>query len=447
MKKIFDIAFKDMTQSFRSLIAIMFMFVVPILMTAMFSLMFGGSDADGEAEGFALPTTKVILVNLDQGSFGSNFEMNLPENMQQDPVAANLSSIGEMINMVLTSDDLSEIMDVSLMESADAARQAVDNQEAGMAVIIPEDVTEVFMAPDGSAQIEVYQDPTLNIGPAVVKGIITQLLDNFSASKITLGVAIEQYIQSSGSVDEAQIQAMVAQYLETTYPREAAHQTSEINPYLDIRAPHSEDAPNGQSFNIIAMIMTGMMVFYVFFTGPSTTQSILREEDRGTWQRLVTTPTPTTIILSGKFLATVMTIIVQLTFLLLCGYLIFNIQWGELFAVILLALCITIAASTYGIFLVSWMQSERQAGIIIGGLNTVLGMAGMMPIFILGIPNPPAFVKTISLFTPQGWAVDGFQKLMNGSLMADISGNMIGLLIWAVVFFIIGVARFRNRFA
>ena len=31
MQKIIDIAFKDMTQSFRSLFAVMFMFVVPIL--------------------------------------------------------------------------------------------------------------------------------------------------------------------------------------------------------------------------------------------------------------------------------------------------------------------------------------------------------------------------------------------------------------------------------
>ena len=445
MKKIFDIAFKDMTQAFHSLIAIMFMFVVPILMTAMFSLMFGGSDA--EAEGFVLPTTDVILVNLDQGGFGSGFEMDLPDSLRQDPAATDISSIGELITFVLTSEGLADIMTVTVLENADDARLAVDNQEAGLAVIVPENVSDAFMAPEGSAEIEVYQDPTLSIGPAVVRGIISQLLDNFSASKITLGVAIEQFIQSSESVDQAQIQALVSQYLENVNPGGAAHQSPDYNPYLEIRAPRSEDESVDQSFNIVAMIMTGMMIFYVFFTGPSTTQSILREEDRGTWQRLVTTPTEMATILSGKFMATVLMVIVQLSVLLPFGYFVFKIQWGELLAVILLSVCITIAASTYGIFLVSLMQSERQGGIILGGANTILGMAGMMPIFILGIPNPPAFVKTISLFAPQGWAVDGFQKLMNGSLMADVSVNMIGLLIWAAVFFIIGVIRFRNRFA
>lgn len=443
MKKVFDIAFKDMTQSFRSLIAIMFMFVVPILMTGMFSLMFGGSAA--EEEGFVLPTTKVILVNQDQGDFGSGFEMNLPESMPQDSASAEISSIGELLVMVLTSEGLADIMDVSVLDSPDAARQAVDNQEAGVAVIIPEDVSAAFMSPDGSAEVEIYQDPTLNIGPAVVKGIITQLLDNFSASKITLGVTIEQLMQS-GAISEDQIQALVAQYLQTVNPGSDASQSEEISPYLDIRAPQTDDADEGQAFNIIAMMMTGMMIFYVFFTGPSTTQSILREEDRGTWQRLVTTPTTTTTILGGKFLATVLTIVVQMTVLLLFGYLVFKIQWGDLLSLILLCVSITIAASTYGVFLVSLMESERQAGLILGGLNTILGMAGMMPIFILGMPNPPAFVKTISLFAPQGWAVDGFQKLMSGGLLGDISINMIALLIWAAGFFLLGSIRFRNRF-
>lgn len=441
--KAFDIAFKDMTQSFRSLIAIMFMFVVPILMTAMFSLMFGSSSSDAGTEGFVLPTTKVVLVNLDQGSFDSGFARGVPEVFQQDLAAADIASIGDVITHVLTSEGLADMMDVTILDSAAEARASVDTQEAGMAVIIPENVSEVFVAPDGSAEIEVYQDPALNIGPAVGKGIIAQLLDNFSASKITLGIALKQHIENTGTVDEVQMRAIVAQYMETI----AANQSPGANPYLDIRAPRSEDAPNSQSINIIAMIMTGMMVFYVFFTGPSTIQSILREEDRGTWQRLVTTPTSTSTILGGKFLATVMTIIVQLSVLLLFGYFIFKIEWGELLPVVLLSLFITITASTYGIFLVSWMQSERQAGLIIGGLNTILGMAGMMPIFILGMSNPPAFVKTISLFAPQGWAVDGFQKLMNGSLLPDISSNLIGLLLWAAIFFIIGVARFRNRFA
>ncbi len=63
--KSLDIAFKDMTRSFRSAFALIFMFGVPLLMTGMFYLMFGGSGNNNQ--GFSIPVTKVVIANLDTG--------------------------------------------------------------------------------------------------------------------------------------------------------------------------------------------------------------------------------------------------------------------------------------------------------------------------------------------------------------------------------------------
>ncbi len=400
--KILDIALKDMTQSFRSMIAIMFMFVVPILMTGMFYIMFGGSGEDDV--GFVLPTTKVILVNQDQGDFGAVFaasEAGRPEDIAQNPEGANITSIGDLITELLQSDELAEVMDVLVVEDEDHAREAVDNQEAGVAVIIPGNLTDAYMAPDGRAVIEIYQDPTLSIGPAIVQGIISQFLDNFSGSKIALGVTIEGLYNAGFLVDDGQVQALIAQYLQTTQPGNA-EQSDELSPWLDIRAPDSQDTSSSQSMGFIAMIMTGMTAFYVFFTGASTAQSIIIEESKGTLPRLFTTPTSAATIMSGKFLSVALTIGVQLAVLLLFGYFFFHINWGNLISVISMSVAITIAASAFGIFLISWLKTERQAGVVIGGLVTIMGMAGMMPIFVMGMPNPPAFVTTISHFVPQG---------------------------------------------
>ncbi len=438
--KVFDIAFKDMTQSFRSLFAVMFMFVIPILMTGMFSLMFGGSE--DEDSGFTLPTTKVILVNKDEGSFTS-----MPEtSAQNEEYGNNISSIGELLTMALTSEGLADLMDVSLVDSVIDAKLAVDNQEAGVAVIIPKSVTAAFMAPEGQAEIEIYQDPTLNIGPAIIKGIVSQLLDNFSASKITLRVTLEQIENSGQSMDEAQIQAVVAQYLATIQPGNQSQSSGEALPYLDIQAPKTEEKTSIQSISPISMIMAGMSIFYVYMTGASGTQTILKEEEEGTLPRLFTTPTTTATILRGKFLSVTLTIIVQITVLLLFGYLVFKIQWGDLLSLVLLSIAITLSASAFGICLTSFMKSTRQAGLMTGGLVTILGMAGMMPLFTLGMPNPPAFISTVSHFAPQGWAVEGLQLTMSGGVLADIWTNILVLMVWAVALFGIGVFRFQNRY-
>ena len=61
--KALDIALKDMTRSFRSFFAVVFMFVVPLLVTGMFYFMFGNIAENGE---FNLPKTKVVVANLDR---------------------------------------------------------------------------------------------------------------------------------------------------------------------------------------------------------------------------------------------------------------------------------------------------------------------------------------------------------------------------------------------
>lgn len=50
----------------RSTFAVVFMFGVPLLVTGMFYFMFG--KIAGDASGFDLPVTRVVVVNLDQGS-------------------------------------------------------------------------------------------------------------------------------------------------------------------------------------------------------------------------------------------------------------------------------------------------------------------------------------------------------------------------------------------
>ncbi len=438
MQKELTIAFKDMTQSFRSLFAIMFMFVIPILMTGMFSLMFGSSDGE-ENEGFVLPITRVIVVNLDAGSFET------PGDTNTNSPSSEMNSIGQILSMMLESEGFADLMTVTQLEDEGAAKTAVDNQEADVVLILPTHLTDTYMDSTGTAAIEIYQDPTLTIGPAIVKGIVNQFLDGFAGSKITMAVTLEELESAGVFIDEDQIQAIIGQYLATQQAGNGSSQPQTAN--LDIQTPTTEEqASPSQSLNPLAMMMAGMSIFYIFFTGASGIQSILTEEEKGTLPRLFTTPNSTATILRGKFLSVALIIFVQITVLLTFGYLVFKIDWGDLPAVILMSIATTLVATAFGVFLISWMKSTRQAGFMIGGLGTIFGMAGMMPTFTMGMPNPPAFIRTISLFTPHGWAADGFNTTMLGGTFPDILPNALALLGWTVVLFGIGVIKFRNRY-
>jgi len=117
--KVFDIALKDLLRSFRSAFALVFMFGVPLLMTGMFYLMFGNIAEGGE---FNLPRTKVIIANLDEG--GPRFQVST----KNIPGGVKARTMGELVVAILQSEEMAELVEISLASSAAAARAAVDGQ-------------------------------------------------------------------------------------------------------------------------------------------------------------------------------------------------------------------------------------------------------------------------------------------------------------------------------
>jgi ABC-2 type transport system permease protein len=426
--KAFDIAIKDMTRSFRSAFALVFMFGVPLLMTGIFSLMFGGSGSGNQA--FSLPVTKVVVANLDRG--GPGFEAV----STQFPGGSEAGSIGDLVLSVLQEKSFADLMQVTSVDSADAARKAVDSQEAGAAIIIPADFSSRFSELAGQATIELYKDPALTIGPGIIQSILEQLMESMSAAKITVSVTLKQ----TGSTDPALIDRVLQQYLSS------APSGDQRAALLDVRSVIPNEQSTSPLLTIIAPIMGWLIIFYAFFTGASTAQSILKEDEEGTLPRLFTTPTSQTTILAGKFMAVGLTVVVQMTVLLILGRLIFGITWGTLFPVSLVTIGTILTAATFGIFLNSLLKSTRQSGLVFGGLLTVLGMLAGIPIFARGSSAADTF-STISLLVPPGWAVRGLLQTMNNAPLHDVLITFLALTAWSIVLFVVGVLRFQKRYA
>ena len=182
--KAIDIAFKDMTRSFRSTFALVFMFGVPLLLTGMFYFMFGGAAKSDQ--GFSVPVTNVVVANLDQG--GSAFDLA----KAQMPGGAQAHSLGDMVLASLQDKSLASLMKVSTAASAEAARADVDSQKAGVAIIIPADFSQQFSVLNGHATIQLYKDPTLTLGPSIVQSVISQYMDSMSGAKVAVDVVIQQ---------------------------------------------------------------------------------------------------------------------------------------------------------------------------------------------------------------------------------------------------------------
>ncbi|HET7089951.1 MAG TPA: ABC transporter permease [Anaerolineae bacterium] len=429
--KAIDIAIKDMVQAFRSAIALVFMFVIPLLVAGLFYFMFGNIASQGNLD---VPAMKVVVADLDEGS---------PEVVGwsggQVVGGVDADTLGELIVGVLQSKDLADLLEVSLAPDAEAARAAVDRQEVQVAIIIPADFSGQFAAPAGQAVIMFYQDPTLTIGPGIVKSILNQFMDGMAGAKIAVSVAL----QEMGTLDSNRIGQIVQLYL-------AGSTTQTGDPaaaLLDVRASGASQPATNPLLAIVGPIMGGMMIFFAFYTGTATAQTILEEEEEQTLPRLFTTPTPQAVILTGKFLAVFLTVLVQVVVLLVAARLIFRIEWGELPAVALVVAGTVIIAASFGIFFMSLLKNAKQGGAIFGGVLTVTGMIGAISIFAQGSPTAQQLGSTVSLLVPQGWAVRGLIQAMNGLPVVDVLLTTLVMLAWSAAFFTVGVLRFNRRYA
>jgi ABC-type transport system involved in multi-copper enzyme maturation permease subunit len=429
--KTLAIALKDLSRSFRSFFALAFMFGVPVLTTLLFAFLFGG-QASGEGSEFTIPNTKVRLANQDEGSsLVPAFNIS----------GVTYDNLGAVLADILQNDDFSDLMTIEISE-AQSARAAVDNKQAGLAIIIPSNFTEAATGlSESQAEVIFYQDPEQNLGPQVVQSIVMSITDGFSSTSLSLK-AINSALETKNlSLSQTEQIALSLDLSKNTQ--------SLMEPGADLSVISPIQPGDEQEANLLGMIlravMAGMMIFYAFFTGTSAAQLILQEEEDGTLQRLFITPTDTRTILNGKFLSGFLTVIVQVTVLLIFANLVFGINWGPFVYLIPFTIGAVTISATFGIFIMSLVKNTKQAGIIYGGVLTFTGMLGISGVFTMGTPAAEAF-KIIPLMVPQGWAMKSIEAAWSGNPQNSLlyAG---GMFVWAVVFFFIGNARFTRRFA
>jgi len=412
--KSLTIALNDLRRSFRSTFALLFMFVIPLLVTGMFYVMFGNIKND---DSLTLNATKVALVNLDAGS-------------------GQTGQIGQTLVDALQNEGLTDVMEITLVKDEAAAREMVDTQQAAVAIIIPANFSDSFSDSQAEVEVEFFQDPTLTLGPQVVRSVLNQVLDGYAGIKITVAEALK--LAKSGTLPYEEITRIVNEYMAAT------EYSTESTPLIDQRTPAAMPEKNPM-LALIGPIMAGMMIFYAFFTGANTANSILHEDEEGTLQRMFTTPTAHAEIMRGKIYSVGLTVMVQIIILMLAARHIFGIQWGALASAALTALAIAAAAAMFGIMLVSFLKNTKQGGVIFGGLLTVTGMLGMVNIFTGNPQGAPLGI--VPLFTPQGWATRAILASMDGAAVETILPYLLALLAMSILFFVVGVWRLQRRFA
>jgi ABC-2 type transport system permease protein len=138
------------------------------------------------------------------------------------------------------------------------------------------------------------------------------------------------------------------------------------------------------------------------------------------------------------------TLLLQAMVLMAAASLLFRIRWGQPASVALLTVGVVVAAAGFGILLMSFIRSTRQAGPVMGLVITLTGLlAGLMP---TGDPSQPPPFEKLTLALPQGWAQHGWRLALAGGGPADVLVPFLVLVGVGAVCFAAGASLFRHRF-
>jgi len=422
--KILDIALKDMTRSYRSIFALGMSILAPVLLIGLIYFAFGGASGGGSE----LPAIAVGLVNADRLSTKALISHPLGEDIRG-------MFFDESVESWITARDYPD---------AASARLALDKQEIDVAVIIPEDFTERYLAGERGSPVHIISDPTLVVAPQVVQNMVTGMLDGAAGGKIAIETIEQRRQINSIRSEPAQFQELIDRYTQwyADFQRDMFH-NPERAAFVMI-APNTEGRAKNVMQDMLEPLMAGQMVFFAFFTGAFSMMSIIREEEEGTLARLFTTPIKRTSILAGKFIAVFLSVILQGLVLIIVAHYAFGITWGDPLAVILVLIGQVIAAAGLGVLLISFVKTSQQGGPVLGGGLTALGMIGGL--FTSGMSMPEGFTM-LAVFTPQGWVIKAWKVVLNGQPLPELVTPLIMMTFMGIATFVIGASIFRKRYA
>lgn len=424
MKKAFLIAWKDILTTGYDKSGFAFLVLTPLLITLISGLAFGGGN---DSVNFRIP---LGVVNLDTPLTAQEMPVNMPGT---GAPSAGLA-LGEMVTNILTSADLSDLLDTTVLTDETAAKAAVDAGKSYTAVVIlPKNLSAAAVSGE-RATIELYSDPARETGAQIVEGILTQISRQIANGNVLFNVTLQSLLDSKRiTPDEV---STIAQKLSGQMQNTGA-------PVPDTVSLTTVDA-TGQAvkFDPLAFFAPSMAIIFLAFGASRAARSILTEERTGTFARLNTTPTAGHTILLGKLLGILFTSALQFGFLLIVSTLLFSLHWGDPLAVTALAIAVIFAFTSLGLLMAVIAKDEGQA-------NTISTFVILLMMVVGGnlapASNFPAWLQTIAKITPNYWSVEGFIKLGLGQSTASILPEIKMLGIFTLVLFGAGLALYRRR--
>jgi ABC-2 type transport system permease protein len=292
--------------------------------------------------------------------------------------------------------------------------------------------------------LEVYYDPTLpaNFRSAVNNRLQLLVLTFETGERFS---ALEEMLPTV-------LEGALAEKLGAKIPAMAATVDFKLSPDMDPLIELSEIGPPGNTGeipNAVQQNVPAWSLFGVFFIVLPMAGAFIKERIYGLDQRLRVLPVSYLTIVTGRVLAYVLVCIAQFGLMVAIGVWglpAFGLPTFEVTApgaAAVVALCVILAATGYGILLGTAFRTYEQASMF-GPISIVIASAIggiMVPVWAM-----PDMMQYISVLSPLCWAQSAFIDLfVRGGDIGTVSGDFFRLLAFALACIFISWSIDRRR--
>lgn len=430
---------KDLKRALRDRKAMMITLVMPtVLITILgFSV---GKFLDNESTWMNHST--VGIVNLDNSQEGIEKLIDTITALSGDTALLEVHKIKEdmanfnvekiLLEDIFGSEALSKVLSYKLLEEKEAL-DLLENKKLSAVIIIPEDFTYYTVMSLTSPftyrqEIQVIKNKDYNFTGRIVEEVMTGFT-NILSSGIVAKSSLFEVGAEMGVGD--QLYGEVGTLLE-----KVLSQTSHIDIKIENRA--AMNTIKGMQYYSVGQAM--MFVLYIAGYGA---KYAFDEKRFYTYERLRISNVRKSDILLSRGMVTLLMAFMQIYILITYSSLLFRITWGEPGAVLILTAAMALAVGGISIFLTAMNYTANNmkiSNLFDNIIIMILAALGGSFVPVKGIP----LLEKIGAFTPNGAAINGYIKLMQGYSLVDISGTLIVLVSIFVIFSAFGIALLRK---
>jgi ABC-2 type transport system permease protein len=403
MRRLLLILKNDVRRHLKSPLAIVIYIIIPIAMTGLIGMIFTPSP-----EGNELPPIQVVLVDKDKGLASRLF-------------------LG-----AFDADQMKKMFQVTVADEVEG-RKRMEKGKASAMVVIPERFT-LDLLEIKPVTLDVVKNPAEQFLPDVVEEFMNTMAVMLSGAV----QAFEPEARGIRSMLDGPVDAFPWEILGPEFgkaQKKVIAAEKYLNPLLlRLKEEKTKAAGAKATFtraDIFSAVLPGMAIMFLLFIVQTIMRDMISEREDGKLRRMLTTPLRSSELIGARILGGWLMGVIILLVMVAVGTLVFRVNWGPFGWFLLLGAAAAFWCAAFFALMNALIKNRNQAGALSAPIILVFSIFGGS---ILNVEAMPKAFRTIGIFTPNRWFIDGATLARDGRfptlsiLVLAVSGLVLLLL-------------------